>query len=77
MDSTQFGTFGHLTFVVPSDQGTRREHFFQSLKIERVWQRDNAHHTEAASAIADYIVNCDNGMRLHSKLGICTQCLEA
>ena len=45
------------------------ERFFLSLKMERVWQRDYANHTEAASDIADYIVGFYNSHRLHSTLG--------
>ena len=45
------------------------ERFFLNLKMERVWQRDYANHAEAASDIADYIVNFYNNVRLHSKLG--------
>jgi putative transposase len=45
------------------------ERFFLNLKMERVWQRDDANHAEATSDIADYIVNFYNSVRLHSKLG--------
>lgn len=45
------------------------ERFFLNLKMERVWQRDYANHTEAATDVADYIVNFYNGVRLHSTLG--------
>ena len=45
------------------------ERFFLSLKMERVWQRDYANHTEAACDIADYIVGFYNSHRLHSTLG--------
>ena len=40
-----------------------------SLKMERVWQREYANHTEAANDIADYIVGFYNSHRLHSTLG--------
>ena len=45
------------------------ERFFLNLKMERVWQRDYANHTEAKVDIADYIVGFYNGIRLHSTLG--------
>ncbi|HSI48935.1 MAG TPA: IS3 family transposase, partial [Ideonella sp.] len=43
--------------------------FFLNLKMERVWQRDYANHSEAQADIADYIVNFYNAVRLHSTLG--------
>lgn len=43
--------------------------FFLNLKMERVWQMDDANHTEVASDIADYIAGFYNSVRLHSKLG--------
>ena len=45
------------------------ERFFLNLKMERVWQKDYANHTEAINDIADYIVGFYNAVRLHSKLG--------
>lgn len=45
------------------------ERFFLNLKMERVWQRDYANHSEAMLDIADYIVGFYNPVRLHSKLG--------
>ena len=45
------------------------ERFFLNLKMERVWQKDYANHSEAISDIADYIVGFYNATRLHSKLG--------
>jgi putative transposase len=45
------------------------ERFFLNLKMERVWQRDYANHSEAMIDIADYIANFYNPVRLHSKLG--------
>ena len=45
------------------------ERFFLNLKMERVWQKDYANHTEATNDIADYIVGFYNSVRLHSKLG--------
>ena len=45
------------------------ERFFLNLKMERVWQRDYANHTEARADIADYITRFYNPVRLHSTLG--------
>ena len=45
------------------------ERFFLSLKMERVWQRDYANHSEAIHDVTDYIVNFYNSVRLRSKLG--------
>ena len=45
------------------------ERFFLSLKMERVWRRDYANHTEATRDITEYIVGFYNNERLHSKLG--------
>ena len=45
------------------------ERFFLNLKMERVWDKDYANHSEAANDIADYIVGFYNSSRLHSKLG--------
>ena len=45
------------------------ERFSLNLKMERVWQKDYANHTEAANDIADYIVGFYNSIRLHSKPG--------
>ena len=45
------------------------ERFFLNLKMERVWHKDYANHTEAINDIADYIVGFYNSVRLHSKLG--------
>ena len=45
------------------------ERFFLNLKMERVWQKNYANHTEAINDIADYIVGFYNAVRLHSKLG--------
>ena len=45
------------------------ERFFLNLKMERVWQKDYANHTEATNDIADYIFGFYNAVRLHSKLG--------
>jgi transposase InsO family protein len=43
--------------------------FFLNLKMERVWQRDNANHAEATRDVADYIVGFYHNVRLHSILG--------
>jgi putative transposase len=45
------------------------ERFFLNLKMERVWHKDYANHSEARNDIADYIVGFYNSVRLHSKLG--------
>ncbi|KVW99766.1 integrase [Thiobacillus denitrificans] len=45
------------------------ERFFLNLKMERVWQKDYANHSEAMTDVADYIVGFYNCTRLHSKLG--------
>ena len=45
------------------------ERFFLSLKMERVWHRDYANHSEAIRDITQYIVGFYNGVRLHSTLG--------
>ncbi len=44
------------------------ERFFLNLKMERVWQKDYANHSEATNDITDYIVGFYNSIRLHSKL---------
>lgn len=45
------------------------ERFFLNLKMERVWQRNYANHTEAKNDIVDYIVSFYNCKRIHSALG--------
>jgi transposase InsO family protein len=45
------------------------ERFFLNLKMERVWQRKYANHSEAKTDITDYILRFYNGERLHSVLG--------
>ena len=45
------------------------ERFFLNLKMERVWQKDYANHSEAMTDVADYLVGFYNCKRLHSKLG--------
>ena len=44
------------------------ERFLLNLKMERVWQRDYANHSEAQADIADYITSFYNPVRLHSTL---------
>ena len=39
------------------------------LKMERVWQKDYANHSEAIADVADYIVGFYHCERLHCKLG--------
>ncbi len=43
--------------------------FFLNLKMEQVWQRQYANHTEARNDVADYIVSFYNCERLNSALG--------
>ena len=47
------------------------ESFFRNLnlKMERVWQRDYANHSEAIRDVADCIVGFYNNVRLHPTLG--------
>lgn len=45
------------------------ERFFLNLKMERVWQRQYANHSEAKNDIDDYIVSFYNCERLNSALG--------
>jgi putative transposase len=45
------------------------ERFFLNLKMERVWQKDYANHSEAMTDVADYIIGFYNCTRLHSTLG--------
>lgn len=45
------------------------ERFFLNLKMERVWQRQHANHSEARNDIADYIAGFYNCERLNSALG--------
>ena len=45
------------------------ERFFLNLKMERVWQKAYANHSEAMTDVADYIVGFYNCTRLHSTLG--------
>ena len=47
------------------------ERFFRNLnlKMERVWQRDYANHSEAIRDVADCIVGFYNNVRRHPTLG--------
>jgi len=45
------------------------ERFFLNLKMERVWQRNDANHAKAKFDVANYIAGFDNCERLHSVLG--------
>ena len=45
------------------------ESFFLVIKMEWVWQRDDADHGEAIHDMADHIVNFYNSVRLHTKPG--------
>ncbi len=45
------------------------ERFFLNLKMERVWRRQYANHTEAIRDVTDYMINFYNSRRLHSSLG--------
>ena len=45
------------------------ERFFLNLKMERVWQKDDANHNEAITDVADYNVGFYNSTRLHATLG--------
>ena len=42
------------------------ERFFLNLKMERIWQKDYANHTEAINNI---VIGSHNSARLHSTLG--------
>ena len=48
------------------------ERFFLNLKIERVWQRDYANHTEAVRDVIEYIIGFYNNVRLHSTISYLT-----
>ncbi|GEM_PF-2746092 len=45
------------------------ERVFLNLRMERVWQRQYANHTEARNDVADYIVSFYNCERLNAALG--------
>ena len=66
---TKHGLIGSMSRKGNCWDNAVMERFFLNLKMERVWQRDYANHSEAANDIADYIVGFYNSIRLHSKLG--------
>lgn len=37
--------------------------------MERVWQKDDANHSEGITYVTDFLVGLYNSERLHSKLG--------
>jgi putative transposase len=45
------------------------ERLFLNLKMQQVWRKDDANHSEATNDIANYVVGFYNSIRLHSKLG--------
>ncbi len=45
------------------------ERFFLNLKMERIWRKSYANHTEATNDITNYIVTFYNSIRMHSSLG--------
>jgi putative transposase len=66
---TQHGLLGSMSRKGNCWDNAVMERFFLNLKMERVWQKDYANHSEAITDVADYIVNFYNAVRLHSKLG--------
>ena len=65
----KYGLVGSMSRKANCWDNAVMERFFLNLKMERVWQKDYANHTEATNDIADYIVGFYNAVRLHSKLG--------
>ena len=65
----QYGLRGSMSRQANCWDNAVMERFFLNLKMERVWQRDYANHSEAVSDITDYIVGFYNSLRLHSTLG--------
>ena len=65
----KYGLVGSMSRKANCWDNSVMERFFLNLKMERVWQKDYANHTEATNDIADYIVGFYNAVRLHSKLG--------
>lgn len=51
------------------DNAIITKRFFLNFKMERVWQRQYANHSEAKRDIDDYIVSFYNCERLNSALG--------
>ena len=66
---TKHGLVGSMSRKGNCWDNSVMERFFLSLKMERVWQRDYANHSEAIHDVADHIVNFYNAVRPHSKLG--------
>ena len=66
---TQHGLLGSMSRKGNCWDNAVMERFFLNLKMERVWQKDYANHSEAITDVADYIVNFYNAVRLHSTLG--------
>ena len=66
---TKHGLVGSMSRKGNCWDNSVMERFFLNLKMERVWQRDYANHSEAIHDVADYIVNFYNSVRLHSTLG--------
>ena len=66
---TKHGLIGSMSRKGNCWDNAVMERFFLNLKMQRVWQRDYANHSEAANDIADYIVGFYNSIRLHSILG--------
>jgi putative transposase len=65
----QYGLVGSMSRKGNCWDNAVMERFFLNLKMERVWQKDYANHSEAITDVADYIVGFYNSTRLHSKLG--------
>ena len=66
---TKYGLIGSMSRKGNCWDNAVMERFFLNLKMERVWQKDYANHSEAMADVADYIVGFYNCERLHSKLG--------
>ena len=66
---TKYGLIGSMSRKGNCWDNAVMERFFLNLKMERVWQKDYANHSEAMTDVADYIVGFYNCKRLHSKLG--------
>jgi putative transposase len=65
----QYGLVGSMSRKGNCWDNAVMECFFLNLKMERVWQKNYAKHSEAITDVADYIVGFYNSTRLHSKLG--------
>ena len=66
---TKHGLVGSMSRKGNGWDNAVMERFFLNLKMERVWQKEYANHSEATNDITDYIVGFYNSIRLHSKLG--------